>query len=112
MRIVKNTNTNVRSNALAALLVAGAVALGTTPASAAAARHRHVTPPPVPGNLEVEEGNEAFLVGHAIGTQNYVCLPSGASFAWTLFTPEATLFDDNYRQIITHQFGPNPVEGG
>ena len=36
-----------------------------------------LTPPPVPAKLEVEEGNEAFLVGHAIGTQNYICLPSG-----------------------------------
>ena len=40
-----------------------------------------VTPPPVPDKLQVPEGAEAFLVGHARGTQNYVCLPSatGAS---------------------------------
>jgi hypothetical protein len=112
MKNVKNTDTNVRWNTLAVLLVAGTAALGATAASAAEARHGHVTPPPVPGNIEVEEGNVAFLVGHATGTQNYVCLPAGAGFAWSLFTPEATLFDDHLRQIITHDFGPNPVEGG
>ena len=36
-----------------------------------------VTPPPVPDNLKVEEGNKAFLEGHGVGTQNYVCQPSG-----------------------------------
>jgi len=69
-----------------------------------------VTPPPVPDKLQVPEGAEPFLVGHARGTQNYVCLPSGAGFAWTLFTPEATLFRDNGKQIITHFFAPNPCE--
>jgi hypothetical protein len=90
------------------LLAVGAAAL----ALAAVARPRHVTAPHVPANLAVEPGHEAFLVGHAIGTQNYVCLPSGAGFAWSLFTPEATLFDDHHQPIITHYFGPNPLEGG
>jgi len=71
-----------------------------------------VTPPPVPAGLEVPAGNRAFLVGRATGTQNYVCLPSGPGFAWTLFTPQATLFTDHERQLITHFFSPNPVEGG
>jgi hypothetical protein len=70
------------------------------------------TPPPVPGNIQVPAGNEVFLVGHAFGTQNYVCLPSGSAFSWTLFTPQATLFDDHNRQVITHFFAPNPDENG
>ena len=69
-----------------------------------------VTPPPVPGNIKVRAGNEAFLVGHAVGTQNYVCLPSGSGVAFTLFTPEATLFSDDGKQITTHFFSPNPFE--
>jgi hypothetical protein len=68
---------------------------------------KRVTPPPVPTDVKVPEGNTAFLVGHAIGTQNYVCLPSGAGFAYVLFTPEATLFDNHGQQIITHFFSPN-----
>lgn len=68
-----------------------------------------VTPPRVPADLQVPAGNRAFLVGHAFGTQDYVCLPSstGTGFAWTLFTPEATLLDDMGKQIITHYFSPN-----
>lgn len=86
-------------------------------ASAIAAPHlahaQAVTPPPVPANIQVPAGNEAFLVGHAVGTQNYVCAPgkSIGAAAWTLFTPEATLFDDASEQLITHYFSPNPVEG-
>ena len=71
-----------------------------------------VTPPPVPPNIQVPAGNEPFLVGHAVGTQNYVCLPSGAGVAFKLFTPQATLFKDNDKQISTHFFSPNPHENG
>jgi Protein of unknown function (DUF3455) len=73
-----------------------------------------VVPPSVPSNLQVPASNEVFFVGHATGTQNYVCLPSPSigHVAWTLFTPQATLFDDGWEQQITHFFGPNPSEGG
>jgi hypothetical protein len=70
-----------------------------------------VTPPPAPANIQVPAGNRVFLVGHASGTQNYVCLPSGSAVNWTLFTPQATLFDHD-RQVTTHFFGPNPDENG
>jgi hypothetical protein len=70
------------------------------------------TPPPVPRNIQVPAGNKAFLEGDAIGTQDYICLPSGSGFAWTFFGPQATLFDDHDKQIITHFLSPNPFEGG
>jgi Protein of unknown function (DUF3455) len=63
-------------------------------------------------DIQVEAGNVPFLVGHGKGTQNYVCVPSGSGFAWTLFTPQATLFDDHDKQLITHFFSPNPHEDG
>jgi len=78
-----------------------------------------VTPPPLPaGMAEVPPGNTAFLVGHAVGTQNYICLPCpnpltpaamcpASGFAFGLFTPQATLFEDNDKQVITHYFSPN-----
>jgi hypothetical protein len=91
---------------------AAALALALSVSLPQAAHARRVTPPPVPGDIQVRAGNQAFLVGHAVGTQNYVCLPSGTGFAWTLFTPQATLLDDHGRQIITHFFSPNPVENG
>jgi Protein of unknown function (DUF3455) len=85
---------------------------------------KHVTPPPVPSDIQVPEGNKAFLEGHAVGTQNYICLPcpnattpaamcpDASGFAWILFTPQATLFNDRARQVTTHFFSPNPVETG
>jgi len=67
----------------------------------------------------VPAGNTLFLQGHAQGTQNYICLPSGGGFAWTFFSPQATLFfnitwigGDLPQQIITHFLSPNPVEKG
>jgi hypothetical protein len=90
---------------------AGALIL-VLPAMTAGASQSAVKPPPVPANLQVPAGNRAFLVGHAVGTQNYVCLPSGTGFAFTLFTPQATLFNGDHRQIITHYFSPNPSESG
>jgi hypothetical protein len=67
--------------------------------------------PDVPAILEVEPGHRPYLMGHAVGTQNYVCLPSTqteSGVAWTLFGPQATLFDDRQRQTMTHFLSPNP----
>jgi hypothetical protein len=87
------------------------------------ARADEVTPPPVPANIQVPAGNNAFFVGHAVGTQNYICLPCpnpitplamcpASGFAFALFTPQATLFDGADEQVITHFFSPNPFENG
>ncbi len=84
-----------------------------------AAHAEHVTPPGVPAQIQVPPGAQAFLVGHATGTQNYVCSPCpnpttppgtkcpDSGFVFMLFTPEATLFGDNEKQVITHYFSPN-----
>jgi len=97
-------------------LIACVTALGIafTFAQPQAAHAQAVTPPPVPTNLEVEAPNQAFLLGRGVGTQNYVCVPgkSIGRVAWTLFTPQATLFDEQAEQLITHFFSPNPVENG
>jgi hypothetical protein len=77
-----------------------------------AAHAQGVTAPPVPDRLKVPEGNEAFLIGHAFGTQDYVCSASGSGVAFVLTTPEAVLFDNPAHRIINHFFSPNPVEGG
>jgi hypothetical protein len=76
-----------------------------------------LTAPPVPDNLQVEAGNTLFLKGAAKGTQNYVCLPTPTGFAWTFFSPQATLFftvkifgGEVQQQIITHFLSPNPDE--
>jgi hypothetical protein len=90
--------------------VALAAALGALLAQSASADR--IRPPAVPAGLEAPPGARAFLVGHAVGTQNYACLPTATGFAWTLFTPQATLFGDRGEQLTTHFFSPNPIEGG
>ena len=71
-----------------------------------------VTPPPVPVNIQPPAGTETFLEGHAIGTQAYICMEAGSSFVWTFFGPQATLFNEGFRQVITHFLSPNPLEFG
>ena len=88
------------------------LALGLPAVLPPAAHADDVIPPPVPSIIQVPAGNTAFLVGHATGTQDYICLPAGAGFAWTFFGPQATLFNDDDKQIITHFLSPNPIESG
>jgi hypothetical protein len=83
-----------------------AVALTVSQPSPATADH--VRPPPVPVTLQVPAGNKVFNEGAAIGTQDYICLPSG----WAFFGPQATLFNARDEQNITHFLSPNPFENG
>src|SRR3954447_10631174 len=70
--------------------------------------------------LTPNQGNSEFLATHAVGTQGYVCLPSGSGGAsWTVNNarPEATLFTNVFGaafQIITHFLSPveNPNDVG
>ena len=107
---MKTRNAPARSRRAQPIAYATALAAALT-ASLAPAHADEIVPPPVPSNIEVPAGNEVFLVGHAFGTQNYVCLPAGKRFQYTLFTPQATLFRDDVTQLTTHFFSPNPAEG-
>jgi len=103
----------IRGLCIAGLLLAAAAAMTFTAFSPQPAyADQAITPPSVPENIEVPAGNTVYLVGHATGTQNYICLPDGGNFKYTLFTPQATLFNADSEEIMTHYFGPNPEEGG
>ena len=57
-------------------------------------------------------GNSTFLATHGVGTQGYVCLPTGTGASWTVngARPEATLFVNLFGasvQVITHFLSPN-----
>jgi len=84
------------------------VALGIAPASTSGPDH--VVAPSVPANLAVPAGHKPFLIARAEGTQNYICLATTTTIAWTFLGPQATLFDDQQGQILTHYLGPNPAE--
>jgi len=104
-------------------LFAAAFVLACAFSTVTYAAAQNVTPPTTPANITPPEGNTAFLVGNAIGTQGYTCLPQGTGAAWTVnpARPEATLFTKVLGQdvqIITHflspdtnpnKFAPKPV---
>jgi len=72
-----------------------------------------VTPPSVPTIIKVPAGHKPFLRGRAVGTQNFVCsVSTTGSFFWSFYGPQATLFDDNAAQIMTHFLSGNPDEAG
>lgn len=78
-----------------------------------------VQPPPTPTDITPPAGNVAFAVGHAFGSQGYVCLPDPKTGApsWTVNAPrpEATLFVNVFGltvQEITHfaSIDTNPID--
>jgi hypothetical protein len=82
--------------------------------------------PTTPEAITPPAGTSAFLLGHGVGTQGYVCLPTATGASWTVngARPEATLFTYVFGevvQIITHflspvvnpnDIGPNPSRFG
>jgi hypothetical protein len=109
------------TNHLRRLIAAGfiAIALQAPAAMAQSILPGAVNAPPVPPEIQVPQGNTPFLKGHAVGTQNYICLPSGSTVSWRFFAPQATLFftfqifnHEVMQQVTTHFISPNPAEGG
>jgi hypothetical protein len=109
--------------------IAAALALGCALAAARPAAAQIAKPPVTDPKITPPVGATAFVQGHGVGTQGYVCLPTseGASTAsWTIndARPEATLFTSflgQEFQIITHflspntnpnKFAPNPLPVG
>jgi hypothetical protein len=103
-------NTNVGKNYRIVFLV-GAIVLALTltisQSQLAQAGSAPITPPDVPSIIQVPEGNQPFRVAHAVGTQDYVCLSTG--WATTAYGPQATLFNDDREQILTHFLSAYPV---
>ena len=100
------------SNAIRACMAALALTLlaGMTVSPALAGG---VNPPPTPPIITPPDGNTAFLMGNATGTQGYVCLPSGTGASWTVdasrpqATLSVTLFGRFTQQILTHFLSPD-----
>ena len=88
----------------------GAVIVGMVVAAGAAAHgQQRYDPPQVPTNLVVSSDYKLPLVGHALGTQNYICgVTQNGAIDWVFTGPQATLFDTYGRQIATHFLSKNP----
>ena len=87
------------------LILASAIGL---PHGAQAQRRGRPVPPPVPEAIQVPEGYKPYLAAHAIGTQGYVCVAVRSVFSWAPFGPQATLFNGDSEQILTHFLSPTP----
>jgi len=82
--------------------------------------------PATPALIMPRPGNAVFLMGHAVGTQGYICLPTGTGASWTVngSRPEASLFASNSAHsvpAISHflspittpnEFAPKPLPFG
>ena len=93
-------------------LLVAAIVLAHTFGTASSAAAQKVTSPTTSAKITPPAGNSAYLVGHALGTQGYVCLPKGTGASWTFngARPEASLFEGLAgldRQITTHFLSPN-----
>jgi hypothetical protein len=106
-------------------LLVGALVLGYILGAGSHAAAQKVMPPNTPEAITPPAGNSAFLVGHAVGTQGYVCLPTSTGASWTVngSRPEAILSARRSRQDfeITHflspdtepnEFAPKPLPFG
>ena len=98
----KNGQQAKKTVVLKMLAVVAILTLGAITQAAA-----QIQVPPVPSTIAVQDGNTAFLVGHAFGSQGYTCLPTvDGGTAWNpTARPEATLFAELFGQkfeIITH----------
>ena len=123
-----NLGQQTKTTARVRSLFVAVLVLGCLFGTATYAVAQKVTPPSAPATITPPTGNSAFAVGHAFGTQGYVCLPDpingGTSWKVNQARPEATLFADVFGQpvqIITHfasidanpnQNAPNPVPVG
>ena len=92
----------------------GALVLGLP--SFATLAQAQIEVPPVPAAIQVPAGFSAFLEGHAIGTQNFICLATKKEMAWRFTGPQATLFltlrNGQMQQVTTHFLSANPGENG
>jgi len=95
----QQTKKSARVRSLYVAALALACAFGTVTNAAA----QKITSPTTPILITPPAGNSAFLLGRAVGTQGYVCLPKGAGASWTVNNarPEATLFTSFFGQDWT-----------
>ena len=92
-----------------------ALVLACAAAAVPGANAQNIMSPATPTIITPPEGNSAFLLGQAVGTQGYICLPTAAgssTASWTVkgARPEATLFQRIYGydfQIVTHFLSPD-----
>jgi hypothetical protein len=81
-----------------------ALVIGCAYGAATNAAAQTMTNPATPAIITPPAGNSAFLLGHAVGTQGYVCLPTSEGASWTVNSarPDAN----------PNEFAPDPLPFG
>jgi hypothetical protein len=108
MKNCPSSKNHVRGR-IPALARAATLVMAFSAAPNQAVHAQAVTAPQVPSSIQAPSGHKAFLVGQAVGTQNYICKRVGSDIKFVLFTPEAVLTKGN-QQLTSHFFSPNPFE--
>jgi hypothetical protein len=81
------------------------------PQTVFAERPERIVPPLVPQEIQLSPDEfTPFLKAHAIGTQGYVCVAANGAYSWKPYGPQATLFNDEGEQILTHFLSPVPYQ--
>ena len=90
------------------LIVTAAMSLGS-----AEGGPNRIVPPSVPVDIEVQGNFKPFFVARAFGTQNFICAPANtpSGLDWLFIGPQATGFDAELEQVLTHYHSKNPVRG-
>ena len=124
--VMKNCNALKNQTTRRILLIACSTALAAafTVSLPQPAHAVHITPPPVPRPSRWKRGtSRSSRATPSAPRTTSACrartrprlrrqCPDASGFAWLLFTPEATLFNDHGKQVTTHFFSPNPAEDG
>lgn len=90
------------------LLVGGLVSL-TFVINAVGSKRKPISPPPVPDNIKVPDGQTVLLKALGKGVQIYDCMATAADpgkFDWSLKAPEADLTNEDGKRIAKHYAGP------
>ena len=115
-----NYNSLIKKTARFRRLLVAALALACAFGTVTHAQAQNIASPSTPALITPPQGNSAFLLGRATGTQGYICLPTSVGASTAVWTgkparPEATLFQTflgQNIQVITHFLSPDTNPNG
>jgi hypothetical protein len=90
-------------------LLVGSLVSITFVMTAVGSKRKPISPPQVPDNLKVPDGQAVLLKALGKGVQIYACAATAADpgkFDWSLKAPEADLTNEGGKKIAKHYAGP------
>jgi hypothetical protein len=99
---------SIKVNHRSWLLVGSLVSI-TLVMTAGGSQRKPISPPQVPNNIKVPDGQTVLLKALGKGVQIYHCMATVADpgkFAWSLTAPKADLTNEDGEKIAKHYAGP------